>query len=140
MLRELYSRDFTINSLLMTMDLKHILDPTGKGLKDIEDRIIRTNLSPAITLGGQHKRIVRVIYLAAKLDFDVDEKIITWVRKNPELIADDVQIRYLAKNLNKALKYNKKKVISLIGEMGVWKYIPALPGISSEMGRSLVGV
>ena len=137
MLRELYSRDFTVNSLLMTMDLKNILDPLGRGLRDIEDRIVRTNLTPEITLGSQHKRIVRVIYIAAKLDFDVDDRIIDWVRANPERIADGVKVRYLVKVLNKSIKYDKEKVIHLINEMNLWDYIPALPSLYKGMAQNL---
>src|ERR1700748_3494180 len=69
---ELYSRDFTCNTLLMTLDLKTILDPTGLALNDIKSKTLRTCLPAAITLGYDNKRVVRVLYMAAKLNFNVD--------------------------------------------------------------------
>ena len=51
MQKEIYSRDFTCNTLLMDFALKEVKDPTGKGVKDINDKIIRTCLSPALSLG-----------------------------------------------------------------------------------------
>src|SRR5271170_2314735 len=42
MQREMFSRDFTCNSLLMTLDLKKIKDPTKLGLEDIKKKVLRT--------------------------------------------------------------------------------------------------
>lgn len=110
---ELYSRDFTCNALLLSMDLKNIFDPTGLGIKDIERKIIRTCLPAQLTLGSQHKRIVRIIYLAAKLGFEVDQEIIDWVKKNPAAFAD-AKPRYLAEKLQKALDADESKTVKLI--------------------------
>ena len=81
MQKEMFSRDFTCNALLLTVDLKNILDPTRHGFQDIKDRKIRTCLSPDITLTSNRNRVVRAIYLASKLDFDVDNAIIEYVSK-----------------------------------------------------------
>ena len=81
MQKELFSRDFTCNTLLMALDLKTISDPTQRGLKDIQEKKIRTCLDPAITLSSNRNRVIRAIYLAAKLGFEVDEKIMNWLRK-----------------------------------------------------------
>src|SRR5580698_1691579 len=71
MQREMYSRDLTCNTLLMTLDLKKILDPIGRGFKDIDNKIINTCLSPEITLTSNRNRVIRIIYLACKLGFNV---------------------------------------------------------------------
>src|SRR5271170_496004 len=44
MQREMFSRDFTCNALLMTLDLKKIKDPTKLGLEDIKKRLLKTCL------------------------------------------------------------------------------------------------
>lgn len=129
---EIYSRDFTCNALLLSMDLKNILDPTGLGIKDIEKKLIRTCLPAQLTLGAQHKRIVRVIYLAAKLDFEVDAEIIDWVRKNPHFFAD-AKPKHLAEKLQKAIDFDKDKTVRLISDMGIWKYVPPLQDLLPYM-------
>lgn len=129
---ELYSRDFTCNALLLSLDLKNIFDPTGLGIKDIEKRIIRTCLPAQLTLGAQHKRIVRVVYLAAKLGFEVDPEIIYWVRKNPHFFAD-AKPKHLAEKLQKAVDADKNKTIKIISDMNIWKYIPPLPDLLPYM-------
>lgn len=135
LLKETYSRDFTCNSLLMSMDLKTIFDPTKRGIKDIKDKMIRTCLPVEISLGLEpilHKRIVRIIYLAAKLGFDVDPKIIHWVKNNPEKIAN-CNKQYLSGKLAQAFEFDKDRTLSLLDEMAIWKYVPASPELRPYM-------
>lgn len=129
---ELYSRDFTCNALLLSLDLKNIFDPTGLGIKDIERKLIRTCLPAQLTLGSQHKRIVRVIYLAAKLNFEVDQEIIDWVRKNPQNFAN-AKSKYLSDKLQKAVDADKNKTIRLLDQMNLWKYIPPVSDLLPYM-------
>lgn len=129
---EIYSRDFTCNALLLSLDLKNILDPTGLGTKDIQKKIIRTCLPAQLTLGSQHKRIVRVVYLAAKLGFEVDPEIINWVKRNPQFFGD-AKPKYLSDKLQKALDSDKEKTVQLLDQMGVWKFIPPMPDLLPYM-------
>lgn len=123
MQRELFSRDFTCNALLMTLDLKSVIDPTNQGFKDIKSKTIRTCLSPEVTLLTNKNRVVRAIYLAAKLDFDLDPTLMQWIKKHPESIrfASD---KALAEKLNKAIQSNPTRTTYLLDQMGLWKQIP----------------
>lgn len=123
MQRELFSRDFTCNALLMTLDLKNIIDPTGKGVQDIQSRMIRTCLSPEVTLMSNKNRVVRAIYLAAKLDFDLDPMLMSWIKAHPSSMrfASD---RTLAEKLNKAITANPNRTTYLLDQMGLWDQIP----------------
>lgn len=123
MLREMYSRDFTCNSLLMTLDLKHIIDPTHNGFQDIKEKKIRTCLAPEITLTSNRNRVVRAIYLACKLDFDIDEAIIDYVRKNPQTVKISTE-KSMTEKLNDAFTKNPQKASQLITDMNLWNYIP----------------
>lgn len=123
MLMELLSRDFTVNTLLMTLDLKSIKDLTGRAIPDIEKKLLRTCLPPHVTFGDDKKRIIRVLYIAAKLGLTVNGDIVEWVRKNPQKIAE-VKPQYLKKKLQKALDYNFDRTIGLINDMNLWDYIP----------------
>lgn len=136
MQREVFSRDFTCNSLLMSMDMKNIMDPTGSGVNDIQKKHIKTCLSPAITLGLDNKRIVRILYLAAKLGFEVDEQIIKWVKSNPSSLSN-VKQQYLSKKLQKALNYNEETTLKLLDKMGLWSYVPPLPSLLPYMSRNV---
>lgn len=123
MQREMFSRDFTCNSLLLTTDLKEVLDPTKRGFKDIKDKKIKTCLAPEITLTSNRNRVVRAIYLACKLDFDIDDSIINFVRQHPDSIKISTE-KSMNDKLNEAFSRNPEKAASLITQMSLWSYIP----------------
>lgn len=123
MQKELFSRDFTCNALLMALDLKTISDPTQRGLKDIKNKTIRTCLAPEITLSSNKNRVIRAIYLAAKLGFELDKGIVEWVKKNPASV-QIASASTLTEKLNSALEYDAKKTVRLIEEMGLWDHVP----------------
>lgn len=123
MQKEIFSRDFTCNALLMTLDLKNIIDPTKRGLDDMKNKVIRTCLNPEITLTSNKNRVVRAIYLAAKLNFDLDPALMDWIKKNPESIrlASD---KALAEKLNKAILSDPHRTTYLLDQLGLWNQIP----------------
>jgi len=120
--KEMFSRDFTCNAMLLTLDLKSLLDPTNKGFKDIKDKTIRTCLSPEITLTTNKNRVVRAIYLACKLDFNIDRSIIDLVSRNPELVRISTE-KSMAEKLNSAFTSDPDKAASLITQMNIWNHI-----------------
>jgi hypothetical protein len=61
--------------------------------------------------------------LAAKLDFDVDETIIDFVRKNPESVKISTE-KSLNEKLNEAFARDADKASHLITRMGLWNHIP----------------
>jgi poly(A) polymerase len=121
--KEMWSRDFTCNALLLNFDLSQIKDPTGFGIKDIHSKLLRTCLDPAITLGVDPRRIIRIIYLATKLNFSIDREIIKWVKEHPSLIKD-VKPEYLNKKWGQCLKLNHDKAIQLAKDLNVLEYLP----------------
>lgn len=121
--REMFSRDFTCNALLLDMSLKNLSDPTKQGIPDIQAKIIRTCLAPEITLTVNKNRVVRAIYLAAKLGFDLDPKLADWIKSNPTSIKLASQ-HTLIEKLNKAVEYDGDKTASLLTELGLWEQVP----------------
>lgn len=123
MQKEMFSRDFTCNSLLLSLDLKNVIDPTHRGFKDIDEKKIKTCLSPEITLTTNRNRVIRAIYLASKLDFDIDESIIKYVKSNPQSVKISTE-KVLNEKLNEAFKWNPEKASHYLTLMGLWNYVP----------------
>ncbi len=72
---DLLRRDFTINCMAFGVNESNfgeIYDPLG-GQKDIEARIIRTPLDPAVTFKDDPLRIMRAIRFAAQLGFSIEK-------------------------------------------------------------------
>ncbi|MFZ4795896.1 MAG: hypothetical protein ACOYMA_00285 [Bacteroidia bacterium] len=132
MYEELYSRDFTMNSLLMPLDMSSISDLTNEGIADINKKIIKTCLNPEITFTSDPKRIIRLIYLCSKLNFNPDHTAINWVKKNGNLLSKVNNI-YIRNKIIKAMKYDKEKTISLLNTLNLIKYIPNVDTIAYKI-------
>ncbi|KAI5170514.1 tRNA nucleotidyltransferase (CCA-adding enzyme) [Pancytospora epiphaga] len=74
-LEDALRRDLTINSLFYNLNTEEIEDYTGKGLGDIEKRVIRTPLDPKVTLLEDPLRILRIFRFKAKMGFTIDPSI-----------------------------------------------------------------
>ena len=78
---------------------------------------------PAITLTTNRNRVVRAIYLACKLDFNIDASIISYVKAHPQTIKISTE-KSLAEKLNEAFARDAKKAAYLLTTMGLWNLVP----------------
>lgn len=121
--KELFSRDFTCNALLLSLDLKNIIDPTKEGFKDINNKVIKTCLAPEITLTNNRNRVIRAIYLACKLNFTIDNSIIKYVQLHPESVKISTN-KVMSEKLNQAFEKDADKAVYYLTKMNIWNYIP----------------
>ncbi|WUR02456.1 CCA-adding protein [Vairimorpha necatrix] len=71
-----FRRDLTINSLFYNLISKEIEDFTGRGLKDIRNRLLDTPLDPYKTFEDDPLRILRLFRFHSKLDFSISPRVI----------------------------------------------------------------
>ena len=67
-----FRRDFTVNALFYDPVNCELIDHTGMGLKDIEDRVVRAIGEPALRFEEDPVRMIRALKLVAQFDFSLD--------------------------------------------------------------------
>ncbi|MDB4180264.1 CCA tRNA nucleotidyltransferase [Flavobacteriaceae bacterium] len=127
-------RDFTINSMAFSLNKKHygaLVDPFN-GLKDIENKLIKTPLSPEVTYNDDPLRMLRAIRFATKLNFEIDKRSL----KSIESLSSRIKIitkERIVVELNKILLTDKPSIgFTLLEKCGLLKYI--LPEITLLKG------
>ena len=65
-------RDATVNALFYNLQTSEVEDFTGRGLQDMERKVIKTPLSPYQTFKDDPLRILRAIRFASRLGYRID--------------------------------------------------------------------
>ena len=131
-----YRRDLTINSLYKNLSTDKILDPTGKGLKDISDKLIRTTSMPHIIFSDDPLRMLRVIRFATRFGWDVDEETYLGIKENVERIKI-ISMERIRDEINKMLLSHTPSIaFDMLHETGLLETIQPLWIVSQLVGLS----
>lgn len=118
-------RDFTINALAIGLnktDFGNLIDPFN-GIRDLENKILKTPLAPGITFSDDPLRMMRAIRFAAQLGFVIEEHTYTAISENAHRIKI-VSSERIADELNKILLTRKPSVgFDLLFKTGLLKFI-----------------
>ncbi|MBD0832054.1 CCA tRNA nucleotidyltransferase [Aestuariibaculum sediminum] len=134
-------RDFTINALALNLGEDHfgdLLDPFD-GIKDLENKIIRTPLDPDITYSDDPLRMMRAIRFATQLGFKIEDESLKAITRNNQRIEIITNERIVVE-LNKILESNTPSTgFLLLEKTGLLLYIlpelMALKGIDEKEGQ-----
>ena len=133
-------RDFTINAMGISLNAEtygKLVDPFN-GVKDLEDRIIRTPLDPNITFSDDPLRMMRAIRFATQLyDFTIEETTLKAIIDNAQRMKIVSEER-IVDELNKIIMSEKpSKGFLLLDKTGLLKII--FPELDKLKGVETVG-
>ncbi|OYY03272.1 MAG: tRNA nucleotidyltransferase, partial [Sphingobacteriia bacterium 35-40-5] len=118
-------RDFSINAMalgLNTANFGTLLDPFD-GVKDLENKLIRTPLNPVETFSDDPLRMMRAIRFATQLDFTISEDAIEAIRTNSERIKI-VSAERITDELNRIILAKKPSIgFIYLFDTGLLKHI-----------------
>jgi poly(A) polymerase len=126
-------RDFTINALAISLnkaDYGTLIDPFD-GLKDLENKIIKTPMDPSQTFSDDPLRMMRAIRFATQLKFNIEESTLDAISKNADRIKIISQER-ITDELNKIIMSTKPSIgFKLLFETGLLHFIfPQMEALS----------
>ena len=104
-------RDFTINALAIRLNsdgFGNLMDPFG-GLRDLEDRIIRTPLDPDVTFSDDPLRMLRAVRFASQLGFHIEAGALEAIQRNSGRL-EIISSERIHVELNKILLSRKPSV------------------------------
>lgn len=135
-------RDFTINALAISLNdnnFGELIDPFN-GIKDLEDKIIRTPLDPDITYSDDPLRMMRAIRFATQLHFNIETESFNAIKRNAERIRI-ISMERINEEMNKILLSPKPSIgFKLLDASGLLKIIfpqlSALKGVDVQDGRA----
>lgn len=131
-------RDFTINALALGLNHYNFgkLVDSFNGLKDIENKIIRTPLDPAVTFSDDPLRMMRAIRFSTQLGFEIESKTLQAIATNRERIKI-VSAERISDELNKIMLSAKPSVgFKLLEETGILEII--FPELQKMKGVDVV--
>ncbi|MCK4968746.1 MAG: CCA tRNA nucleotidyltransferase, partial [Candidatus Aenigmarchaeota archaeon] len=126
---DLARRDFTINALAWECRQHKLID-CFQGLKDIQNKIIRTVGKPEERFAEDYSRMLRGLRFSCQLDFTFEQT--TWqiIKKNIKHLNDKkedgeriVPEEVIGRELLKALIADPIKTINLFDQSGTWSKI-----------------
>lgn len=120
-------RDFTVNSLLMRLTDSKILDLSGLGLPDLEAGLIRATSDPNIIFKEDPLRLLRAIRFATQLDFDIEKRTFSRIKRMAAEVTNLSQERIAAELLKIIRSPNFVKGLQLLVKSGLKAYV--FPGL-----------
>ena len=119
---DLLSRDFSMNAIAYSFDKKMLIDPLN-GVKDIQLSLLRTNSKQ--NLIDDPLRILRCFRFVSELNFNIDEQLVDFIRKNRNqlLTVANERINYEIQRIIRGK--NASLAIRLINKFKIFEYLQA---------------
>lgn len=128
-------RDFTINALAICLNQERfgeMIDPFN-GIKDLENKTIRTPLEPGVTFSDDPLRMMRAIRFSTQLNFKIEADTLKAIAENKDRIKI-VSKERIAEELNKIVMASKpSKGFKLLEKTGLLELI--FPELYQMKGR-----
>ncbi|HSX66269.1 CCA tRNA nucleotidyltransferase [Nocardioides sp.] len=129
---DLRRRDFTVNSMALTVPGRQLEDPYG-GLVDLAQQVLRTPGTPEESFSDDPLRMMRAARFAAQLGFAVDPSVVEAMTAMAERITIISAERVRDELIKLILAPEPRRGLRLLVDTGLAAYVlPELPALALE--------
>lgn len=128
---DLIRRDFTINGMALDSNLNVVDLFLGK--QDLENKLICCIGDAYTRFDEDALRVLRAVYFASKLDFDLDGQIIQVIKENDFL--GHLAKEYVKDILEKIIDFDSKKGLEYISQYKILRSFPVYQVLAEEALR-----
>ena len=134
-------RDFSVNALFIDLNNYEVMDLTGNGLKDLQNRTLRVAdpENPDIIMQNDPLRMLRLIRQSSQLGFDIDPKTYESAKRNASKL-QTISKERIQDEFNKILMTDKPSwALKLLKDSGLLKeispYLDNLQNVEEEASK-----
>jgi poly(A) polymerase len=129
---DLARRDFTVNSMALTLPGQRLEDPFG-GVVDLAHQVLRTPGRPEDSFSDDPLRMMRAVRFSAQLGFSVDPEVLAAIGEMAERITIVSAERVRDELVKIVLAPDPVRGLRLLVETGLAAYVlPELPALALE--------
>jgi hypothetical protein len=141
--KDVYARDFTINTLLFDPDNGKILDITGRGIPDIKNKVLQTPLPARKVLSYDPRRILRGIRLAIQFDLkydkDYEKEAYNFIPALIDIMVKHPNSKMIERTVAKAFQINSDIAYKEFSKFGLINYIPKSDELDKYIKEKFLG-
>lgn len=123
-------RDFNCNAVYFNIVTEELIDPTGKGIHDIESKILRTVKDPKISFREDPLRMIRCIRFSLSLGFEIERDTLDALKNYPEY--ESLSLDLIRPEFEKSLLAGGSKFIRTLHEKRLLGHI--IPELEESWG------
>ncbi|MDD2230085.1 MAG: hypothetical protein PHY48_11800 [Candidatus Cloacimonetes bacterium] len=118
LLQDAMGRDFTINSLYLSLQDLSLIDPTGRGRKDLKTRTISSVRDPATCFTDDPLRMLRALRFQLSLGLNLETQLWHGIRDNAFRIAS-LPIERISDEIFLMLDFDAAQALELLQDSGI---------------------
>ncbi len=143
--KNVYERDFTINTLIYDIMQKTVLDVTGFGVNDlVKDKVLRCPINSMVAIINNPIIITRAIKFAIEFDLTIDEGFLREAPKFKKSFIDRVDYRhnrhFLKAYISETFKMNFDKAYDYYGKIGFLDTLPLGDELKTNITQKRMGI
>lgn len=143
--RNVYERDFTINTIIYDIMQKTVLDITGFGVNDLtKDKVLRCPINSMVAIVNNPIIITRAIKFALEFDLTIDEGFLREAPRFKESFLDRVNYRhnrhFLKAYISETFKMDFDKAYDYYGQIGFLDTLPLGEDLNEKITQKRMGI